>query len=570
MRNASRLLLGLSLLWALSSQTLAADPPVDMRRPKKLIATGWDHADSRRLRENLAEMEKRPFDGVVIQLVGRIDEKKQCPMVAAFQAEPWKFEWFQPCIDDLKACKFQRFTDNFISVGANPGNVDWFDDAGWAAIVGHWRVAARVARESGFKGLLFDPEPYAPPHFQFGYSAQPQRDRHTFDEYCAQARRRGREVIEAVATEYPDITLFSYFLNSINLGATGHADPRRVLEGGRGYSLLPAFLDGWLDAAPPGMTFVDGCESAYHYNSRRDYTEAALAIKGRCQELVSPGNRAKYRAQVQASFGMYLDAYWNPPGTPWFIDGLGGPRVDRLRANTRDALEAADQYVWVYGEKFRWWPTPNQGVRPESWPEALPGSEQALRYARDPIDFARTEIARLRAAGKLEDLLRNGDFSSDRVKMADGREDVWREGRAPAGWGEWQQDNSKGVFSWDRETGAAKPGSGKLAGVAEGCLIQARDVKPGERYAVRAVRRLAGSGHAHVRVRWQTAEGRWTHEGQDVMIFASGPRDAWAEMLGAVEAPDGVGKLVILLGASGQTSPGDAAWYDDVELWRLP
>ena len=41
-----------------------AKPP-DMRIRKKLIATGWDHADSQRLLANLAEMEKRPFDGVV-------------------------------------------------------------------------------------------------------------------------------------------------------------------------------------------------------------------------------------------------------------------------------------------------------------------------------------------------------------------------------------------------------------------------------------------------------------------------------------------------------------------------
>jgi hypothetical protein len=567
MRSPSRSLLVLLSLAALSVSAVAA-PPADARRPKKLIATGWDHPDSRRLRENLLEMEKRPFDGVVIELVGRIDEKKTCYLRGAFVNEPWRQEWFQSCVDDLRACKSKRLTDNFISIGANPGNVDWFDDEGWAAIVEHWRIAAWVAKQSGCKGLLFDPEPYAPPHAQFGYAAQPQRAKHTFDEYCEKARQRGRAVIEAVAKEYPDIVLFCYFMNSVNATATGQANPRRVLEGS-GYGLYPAFIDGWLDAVPPTITLVDGCESAYLYNSRQQFVESALAMKGACQELVSPENRAKYRAQVQVSFGIYLDAYWNPKESPWYIDAPGGSRVDRLRANVGTALEAADEYVWIYGEKFRWWPTPNGGVRKESWPEALPGSDAALRFVRDPLDYARTEMVRLRQENKLVNLARNGDFSAERVKLADGREEAWREGRPPAGWASWQRDDSKGVFAWDRDVGAGGKGSARASGAADGCFIQSCDVKPGEHYAVRVMRRLAGGGRAHVRVRWQTPDGRWTLESQDRMIHADAPPGEWAELLGVVEVPEGVGRLVVLLGAGGQPSPQDAAWYDDVELYRL-
>ena len=147
---------------ALATATLRAEAG-DMRRPKKLIQTGWDKPDSERLLQNLAEMEKRPFDGVVIHVLGHIDEKKRCYMRGAFIDRKWERAWFQPCIDNLKACKFKRFTDNFITIGANPGNVDWFDDAGWANIVDHWRIAAWVARQSGFKGILFDPEPYTKP-----------------------------------------------------------------------------------------------------------------------------------------------------------------------------------------------------------------------------------------------------------------------------------------------------------------------------------------------------------------------------------------------------------------------
>ena len=94
--------------------------------------------------------------------------------------------------------------------------------------------------------------------------------------------------------------------------------------------------------------------------------------------------------------------------------------------------------------------------------------------------------------------------------------------------------------------------------------------KPGERYVVRAVRKLQGKGDASIRVRWQTATGSWIAESLDQMIFCDGPADRWSELFGAVEVPEGAGRLVVLLGARGQTSPNDVAWYDDVELHKLP
>jgi hypothetical protein len=55
----------------------------------------------------------------------------------------------------------------------------------------------------------------------------------------------------------------------------------------------------------------------------------------------------------------------------------------------------------------------------------------------------------------------------------------------------------------------------------------------------------------------------------DKIIACDGPRDRWGELFGVVEVPEGVGKLVILLGAAGHTSPDDVAWYDDVRLHKL-
>ena len=54
-----RMLVGVAALTMVPA--LAVDAQ-DVRRPKKLIATGWDKADTQRLRQNLEQMERRPFD----------------------------------------------------------------------------------------------------------------------------------------------------------------------------------------------------------------------------------------------------------------------------------------------------------------------------------------------------------------------------------------------------------------------------------------------------------------------------------------------------------------------------
>jgi hypothetical protein len=192
-----------------------------------------------------------------------------------------------------------------------------------------------------------------------------------------------------------------------------------------------------------------------------------------------------------------------------------------------------------------------------------------LRYARDPLDYARTEIARTQQAGKLVNLARNGDFSSSAAKSMDGAGQQWHNGAPPAGWSAWQRDDSKGTFAWDRETGAAGKGAARASRVAEGCFLQSYQVVPGERYAVRAACKVHGNGNAWLRVRWQTAEGRWTAETQDQLFYCQASPDNWRELFGVVEVPEGVGRLLILLSVGGQSTAEDVVWFDDLELYNL-
>jgi hypothetical protein len=60
-------------------------------------------------------------------------------------------------------------------------------------------------------------------------------------------------------------------MNSINLKA-GASDAPQTILASAGYGLLPAFVDGMLNAAPPTKLLVDGCENGYYLDMKHRQT----------------------------------------------------------------------------------------------------------------------------------------------------------------------------------------------------------------------------------------------------------------------------------------------------------
>ncbi len=553
---------GAFLALLLASPVSAYDAP-----RKKLIHGGWERPDSADFLQYVREMEKTPYDGIILMLQGRDDAQKPVYVQKAFEAVPWKREWFQKNIEELKQVRSTRLVHNFLRIGTNPGNVDWFDDEGWAQIIDHWRIAAWIAREGNLKGICFDAEPYSPPFFQMKYQAQRHRDQYSFEAYEAKARERGRQLMEAIQSEYPGMTLFTFFMNSYNMKMlTGEALKDRT------YSLYPAFINGWLDAALPEMKFVDGGESAYFYRNELDFLRGAIHLRQRALPLVAAENREKYLHQVRAGFGLYLDSYVKPKTSRYYQEALDGSRVARLSVNARYAAQASDEYVWTWGEEYRWWPTKTVKVKPESWDEILPGASKALLAAFNPArlhEEAEQKFQELQASGNLKNLLENGDLSA----MAN-----TQKGSAPvpANWNPWQNTRGKrGTLVLDTEvdrTGDGTPGSGRIAGVAvRGSLGQSIVVRPGEVYRVSGWLKSEGKGHAHIRVRWKDKEENWLNETDDTLLAPTGNRSQgeWHEVAGIVVVPGEAGRMSVFLCAFDQTTIENAAWFDDLAVYEL-
>jgi hypothetical protein len=527
---------------------------------KKFIELGWDIPSTAQLREHWQEMEQTtPFDGVMFRVEVQDDQENRLSTQAIWDGKPWKREWLKPPLEDLRTCQFQQFRDNFVRVNATPGNLAWDDGEGWAALaekVGH---CAWLTKQGGCKGLAIDFESYGAAQFRYDPAQGG-----TFQEATELARRRGAQFVHAVAQEFPDAVLLTLWLNSIHFKAGRSTRPESILVASA-YGLLPAFIDGMLDALPPDMILVDGCEHGYYMDSAEAYLQAANEMRswnGACVRLVSPENRAKYRQQVQAGFGFYLDMYLNPEGNRYYFPPLDGSRLARLRRNLRFAREAADEYVWVYGEQCRWWgpprDLPNTVGQGRLWEEAMPGITRAIAYTRDPLAAARAELAELRESGQLTNLAKNADFRQPASPRA---------GSLPAEYGAWQDEKtSAGAFTWDGEVGE---GSGRATKVKWGCFIQALAVQPGEEYAVEVSCRSRGRSHPTLVIRWQTAASRWTQEKLDQTLPFESAGGEWQSAFGVVTVPDDVGRLVVLLNVTGQVSDTDVCWFDNLGVYRM-
>jgi len=160
-----------------------------------------------------------------------------------------------------------------------------------------------------------------------------------------------------------------------------------------------------------------------------------------------------------------------------------------------------------------------------------------------------------RAAGTVQNLARNGDFSA-----------VTPDAKRPAEWSTWQDDDSKGHFELDAAVGG---GSAKVTQVKNGCFLQSHAAQPGETFVIEATCRTTGASVPGLMIRWQRADGSWVRWDADATFTFAGSRDGWAQAFGVVTVPDNAGKLVILLKAEHQLSDVDTCWFDNVGLYRM-
>ena len=222
---------------------------------------------------------------------------------------------------------------------------------------------------------MFDPEPYGPN--PWNYAVQLHASVHTFADYEAIVRGRGREFMRALQHEYPGLELltlhnYSYFLRA---GASPDINTREKVLAGHPWGLLPAFLNGMLEEADSNTRITDGHEQSYFFERPEDFARGAAEVRRGAIPYVSAELRAKYVRQVQIAQPVYLDWMFGyfKTSRPSVADGLSDEqRAQLAEHHTYYAMKNADRYVWAYSEKMNWW----------TGEHLPPGAEDALRSAK--------------------------------------------------------------------------------------------------------------------------------------------------------------------------------------------
>jgi hypothetical protein len=354
------------LSYAADNQVLPASPS------KKLIEFGWDEPDTGTLKNHRDQFERSPFDGCVFHVATRDG-----------QGPSENFTWLcwgrrrftdaalQPARDELASIAWTRFRHNFLRFNVTPADLDWFDDH--SAVLANARLAAQVASAGHCDGILLDTEAYQAKLFD--YHKQRDASRRSWDDYAAQARNRGHEVMSAFQDGFPDLTVLLTF---------GHTLAWKQSDGGKKSladcrdGLLVPFLDGMIDAANGKTRLVDGHEVSYGYRDPALFAQAREAIKLKASGLAA--DPAKYQNTVKAGFGLWLDYDW--PRFGWNTSKLESNYFspERFLASLRAAVEQTEEYVWIYTEKPRWWSNVGTAV---DLPPAYIDAVQRVRHKLD-------------------------------------------------------------------------------------------------------------------------------------------------------------------------------------------
>jgi hypothetical protein len=366
-------------------------------------------------------------------------------------------------------------------------------------------------------------------------------------------RRRGREVFGGIFEEYPNITLFMYWLLSdapyrhIETNLPGLMRERE--------DLWPAFVNGMLDVLPPSATVVDGEEDAYKFEaSRRDFHALYTRIFNWDLPLVEPENRAKYRAQVSPSVGMYIDMYVPGGKSNWKFDSTTeGSMLHLFEKNLRQATSSVQKYVWFWSERGRWidWSDEIMNDRERLhrgakllWSDAIPGGLfNTLKAVKDPSGFLLPRLDKAIAEGSLKNIMEGQSY------------------------GTWIRPMPKVDTNAIRGTLTFKNGEMVGTGLEEhGCFHATfKNVKKGDVYYFKGYVKGAKTAAS---VSFKMPNGRGIYGTKALLIPGKPDADGWREYAELVTIPEIAGEFTLALSFNKQ-KPGETASFRDFKIYHV-
>ena len=538
---------------------------------RKFILSGWEMGcgiSAELLAKKASDFYVSGIDGVGIRLSVTAADGSRLNKLMHDQV--WTKEAFLPKVEGYRRALSlpglrHSFMGEFLRSPTN--RIDWTDSAAWDRIGKSLAVSAWFARETGMKGCIIDYEDY---HRQKQFVWRP--GDLEYGELSSLVRRRARDMFREVYREYPDMTIISYWLLSIDPDYFWSVSaPAMARDKG---DLWPHFVNGILDAMTPGAILVDGNEEGYRFFAGRgDFNLSSVQQRDHVIELIAPENRVKFRSQVRVGFGLYVDAFENPEfdkegkKSKWYRQPVGGSRAAAFALHATEAAYASSEYVWLWNEKRPWvdWgkPMPKILMTDMTRVRKLNGVAEILRNLVDPETYAFRRVAELKLAGRFVELLENVECKVD-SPVQSGAFDFANDGsKLPKGvdlWVSRRSDLSR--FGVDTGTGDGDMYSLRAESAKATFIRSVRGVRFGEHYAVSA----SAKGFGRMICAWKR-DGvfDWTIPRRSISFKETGGE--WRRGFTAVAVPQNCDELVVLM--SCDLADGDSAWFDNVSVSKI-
>jgi len=310
---------------------------------KKILYAGWfgnTIPTPQYVKDNLAFLESQPFDGLIVYL----RDPAMTFNVTAGAVKPalMTYDQIAGVLAPIKGLPLKHLDVNFalIQMSTPP---DFFDS--WEVALQNFENLGRAIKDAGLRGIVIDNEQYSSKWGNYPDGAK-YKDK-SLREYKDFARFRGEEIMAALQAGFGGVEVMSlhgpYVSDSAAPPALGFPQWQTANE------LLGPFHEGLINGSAGGVVH-DGGEL---------YT-----LRTADEFIANAGYRRAHWAGG-ISFGVYDKAF-------------GGKAMDStiLQTTLRNALEAADKYVWLYAEGRTYLKPAEAGGATWDW-------VHAVREARD-------------------------------------------------------------------------------------------------------------------------------------------------------------------------------------------
>lgn len=291
-----------------------------------------------RIKENIEYIESMPFDGMFVNTANSQQVMNGRPLS------------YNSIYDELSVLNntFKKFRYNFLSVFIHfPG--DLWDDRVWEITAQNFAKMAKAAKAVGFRGIVYDNEEIEGKKW-LNYNDENRNPNYDLLQHRDQSILRGKEVMEAMVTEFPELELI--ICNGPYLSEPNYRTPGIIFEQAASwdnYELLGPFFVGMMLSEGANSSIIDGGK-IFQYRTKKDFKNSydvrkyEIASEETDSWFIPYKLRLIWPNRLNIAFGVY-NRQWKPayPMNP-----------EIMRTTLKNALTVTDKYVWYYTEEDDW------------------------------------------------------------------------------------------------------------------------------------------------------------------------------------------------------------------------